>query len=97
MSFLRLINKNNSINKYINCLNIFLRFFKKDITLEKLKNDSKRFIILLEFDLKKYLRIYYDIHLRQEYYAVVLIFIPLLRSEERRVGKECRSRWSPYH
>ena len=20
-----------------------------------------------------------------------------LRSEERRVGKECRSRWSPYH
>src|SRR2546430_14702558 len=22
---------------------------------------------------------------------------PLLQSEERRVGKECRSRWSPYH
>src|SRR3712207_9200244 len=22
---------------------------------------------------------------------------PELRSEERRVGKECRSRWSPYH
>src|SRR5256886_5824943 len=22
---------------------------------------------------------------------------PPLRSEERRVGKECRSRWSPYH
>src|SRR3712207_5940506 len=22
---------------------------------------------------------------------------PLTRSEERRVGKECRSRWSPYH
>src|SRR5258708_27151102 len=22
---------------------------------------------------------------------------PLWRSEERRVGKECRSRWSPYH
>ena len=21
----------------------------------------------------------------------------LQRSEERRVGKECRSRWSPYH
>ena len=21
----------------------------------------------------------------------------LYRSEERRVGKECRSRWSPYH
>ena len=23
--------------------------------------------------------------------------ISSLRSEERRVGKECRSRWSPYH
>ena len=23
--------------------------------------------------------------------------IPENRSEERRVGKECRSRWSPYH
>ena len=22
---------------------------------------------------------------------------PTQRSEERRVGKECRSRWSPYH
>ena len=27
-----------------------------------------------------------------------IIFIPsVFRSEERRVGKECRSRWSPYH
>ena len=24
-------------------------------------------------------------------------FPPTIRSEERRVGKECRSRWSPYH
>src|SRR3712207_9462148 len=23
--------------------------------------------------------------------------LELVRSEERRVGKECRSRWSPYH
>ena len=27
----------------------------------------------------------------------VLTDVTLLRSEERRVGKECRSRWSPYH
>ena len=26
-----------------------------------------------------------------------LCHIAQLRSEERRVGKECRSRWSPYH
>ena len=25
------------------------------------------------------------------------IIAPPSRSEERRVGKECRSRWSPYH
>ena len=34
--------------------------------------------------------------------ALALLFQILLapdhrRSEERRVGKECRSRWSPYH
>ena len=28
---------------------------------------------------------------------LLLIVILLCRSEERRVGKECRSRWSPYH
>ena len=25
------------------------------------------------------------------------LLLMLIRSEERRVGKECRSRWSPYH
>ena len=28
---------------------------------------------------------------------VVAVNMIVLRSEERRVGKECRSRWSPYH
>ena len=29
---------------------------------------------------------------------LLLVFAPMAeRSEERRVGKECRSRWSPYH
>src|SRR3712207_8272385 len=27
----------------------------------------------------------------------VIVVGTILRSEERRVGKECRSRWSPYH
>jgi len=31
------------------------------------------------------------------YGAKVLARTHHLRSEERRVGKECRSRWSPYH
>src|SRR2546425_3701896 len=29
--------------------------------------------------------------------ARMLVRIRVHRSEERRVGKECRSRWSPYH
>src|SRR2546428_13694474 len=28
---------------------------------------------------------------------VRLLVLEILRSEERRVGEECRSRWSPYH
>src|SRR3712207_7957031 len=27
----------------------------------------------------------------------IMTLLAALRSEERRVGKECRSRWSPYH
>ena len=29
--------------------------------------------------------------------AVEYVKLAFRRSEERRVGKECRSRWSPYH
>ena len=32
---------------------------------------------------------------KQKYSKYTVCF--LIRSEERRVGKECRSRWSPYH
>ena len=38
--------------------------------------------------------------LHHEMDMLILLFCELLiglRSEERRVGKECRSRWSPYH
>ena len=31
------------------------------------------------------------------YKRVGFVFPCYARSEERRVGKECRSRWSPYH
>src|SRR2546430_12203783 len=39
---------------------------------------------------------------RQEQLAAIAavgadVVAHVLRSEERRVGKECRSRWSPYH
>src|SRR5256885_8843723 len=34
---------------------------------------------------------------RQEYVVFLRAAGDKIRSEERRVGKECRSRWSPYH
>ena len=38
-----------------------------------------------------------DIKLTDKEDCIILSEKPLTRSEERRVGKECRSRWSPYH
>ena len=29
--------------------------------------------------------------------TILIYMVATVRSEERRVGKECRSRWSPYH
>ena len=46
---------------------------------------------------------YISIDTRLEYMeAIAVKYVPDVdidpaRSEERRVGKECRSRWSPYH
>ena len=30
-------------------------------------------------------------------FSLLVMASYIIRSEERRVGKECRSRWSPYH
>src|SRR2546430_13000083 len=38
-----------------------------------------------------------DISAAQKEMTIASVFNDLKRSEERRVGKECRSRWSPYH
>src|SRR2546427_395835 len=37
------------------------------------------------------------IRLRRSEPALKVLYLTGYRSEERRVGKECRSRWSPYH
>ena len=36
-------------------------------------------------------------HKMRSFLTMLGIIIGIARSEERRVGKECRSRWSPYH
>ena len=40
---------------------------------------------------------YVDTHEHQLAVGTPAWYSWLQRSEERRVGKECRSRWSPYH
>ena len=69
---------------------------------DRLKNhpfaDSiKNFILSFEDEeLKKYLSFLY-LHMPYADIANVDKEVIAERSEERRVGKECRSRWSPYH
>src|SRR5687768_8475051 len=38
-----------------------------------------------------------DMIVRTSVTFMLLVYAVYVRSEERRVGKECRSRWSPYH
>src|SRR2546430_17201072 len=49
---------------------------------------------LLPENAVEYFVSYYDYYQPEAYIARTDTYI---RSEERRVGKECRSRWSPYH
>ena len=49
--------------------------------------------MLIKLDMKSSVPIY--VQLRNQ--IVLSIGRRRSRSEERRVGKECRSRWSPYH
>ena len=53
--------------------------------------EGQNFIIHTAADGEEGLRKFFD--LRPD----VLVADVMMRSEERRVGKECRSRWSPYH
>ena len=57
----------------------------------KLEPNQKDFFKLI-YDLKKYIKKNHIIIVRSSVYPGTID-----RSEERRVGKECRSRWSPYH
>src|SRR2546425_565987 len=39
----------------------------------------------------------HDLFVAGSHHTRLQAAVGLVRSEERRVGKECRSRWSPYH
>ena len=63
-------------------------------------NDSKLFLIifLLSADNKRFcVTINVSFHYIKQTNLSLVLEGHEYRSEERRVGKECRSRWSPYH
>ena len=58
----------------------------KEDLLETIYDITKDYVDNNVLSMKNY---YFDTEL--------LNYVTAVRSEERRVGKECRSRWSPYH
>ena len=50
--------------------------------MSRIENDDTRYFLEIDLGSLKIIRCGFD---------------QKQRSEERRVGKECRSRWSPYH
>ena len=71
--------------KYLFQHDKFLIFYTEDKIITPIQTDE-------EIVLKKVRKSI----LRSLLYNIFLIGL-MIRSEERRVGKECRSRWSPYH
>src|SRR3989449_11465792 len=76
------------------------------------KVDPKHYSVVSENDQVRILKVHYGAHeksVMHSHPATVAVFLSDAkgqfsypdgkqeRSEERRVGKECRSRWSPYH
>ena len=80
---------------------LLLRYFEGEVTLSE-KDEIEKWIISSEANKKLAKQIYYlsfatktmDTLKRTDARAALK---EVRRSEERRVGKECRSRWSPYH
>ena len=79
--------------------------FAKEIILadEHLTNDEKSEAIRILNEEYEYNKILFSEQTKlcencqQEHLAALYCDNCIRRSEERRVGKECRSRWSPYH
>ena len=72
---------------------------KSVFTLDEVEN--KKFTKRIAFNVIPHIDVFMDDGSTKEEWKMVQetkkILDPKIRSEERRVGKECRSRWSPYH
>ena len=75
----------------------------KDTYRERIKEEQKKLSPSQVFFSEGYRKLFRDLanEVAGEKLEQLLLYQStedgLARSEERRVGKECRSRWSPYH
>ena len=69
------------------------------LNYSKLSDDAKEVALnsFINFYVDQYHRGSLEILSSQVSNELMATINQILRSEERRVGKECRSRWSPYH
>ena len=86
------------MRNFVICLTVKMPYRKEGFTFEEtLRSVSKQLKNAIDYDFM-HAYITQTVNLQTK----LLKFVPLIikntaRSEERRVGKECRSRWSPYH
>ena len=59
----------------------------------KCRNKDVHFTPEMVEEIRRQIKLYCGLRFTED----ELTYIDNIRSEERRVGKECRSRWSPYH
>ena len=97
-----------SYGLYFNQIN-FENIYNKDITIIKFQNQKDFHAELIAQSIKQYVNtieilnvVQPDTNQHSDSSSLAISFDNLsspdnYRSEERRVGKECRSRWSPYH
>ena len=77
------------------------RVGKSTIVEEFARREYRSYLMIdftrpLEGTIETFERFYHDVD-RLISNLGILYGVETTRSEERRVGKECRSRWSPYH
>ena len=88
-----MIRKLESFIKRFYLILIFIFLYTPIVTLMVFSfNDSKSMGKWSGFTLRWYTQLFQNARIME-----ALKYTIIIRSEERRVGKECRSRWSPYH
>ena len=70
---------------------------EQEIEQQNTVTDDNRMILRTENLVKKYGKRTVVSHVSFDVKQGEIVGLLGPRSEERRVGKECRSRWSPYH